>query len=490
MLAFRPRPALAAVLVVSLAQLALAAPPAPKPKEKARYGIYLQTQRIGWMETRLFDIRHASKPAVRLDADMDVKISALGQEVQQTMQMSHVLDVEGKPVTSVVTMSSAGRTTRINAKYEPARVVCQVDAAGQKSEKIVPIPKGVTLIGDPDLTKAKSGQLKVGQKTSMHFFEPMTLTIQKIQTEVLKEEKRQIGGKPTRVFLMKSSNSFAGESQSWLDADGRLLEDKNSLGLRMVREDLGAALPELAYEPPKDFAVATSVKTAVKLPSRTVKFLRLKLSGIPDSELLLSDVRQNVESKSEDGGAVTATYRVETRDLPTTALPLAGPAEKGPGLGDAPYLGLTDLAIQKQAKALAEGAADRATVARRARAWVRGHMKKPNNIGTPRSAVEIMASRDGVCRDYATLFAAVARAAGVPTRVCSGIVYFNDGFFYHAWVEVQLQAGEDGWYALDPTLDDDFVDATHIKFAQGDPIDMYGAIRVVGQIKAEVVEYR
>lgn len=488
---FRPRPFAVLVLAFSAAQLALAAPPAPRPKEQARYGIYLHSQRIGAMTTKVFDTKHASKPALRMDADMDVKITALGQEVQQTMQMSHLLDPAGKPITSSVTMTSSGRTTRIQARYEPVRVVCQVDAAGQKSSKIVPIPKGVTLIGDPDLVKGKASDLKVGQKTSMHFFEPMTLTIQKVDTEVLKEEKRQIAGKPTRVFLMRTVNSFAGESQSWLDAEGRLLEDKNSLGLRMVREDLGAALPQLSYEPPKDFAVATSVQTAIKLPdSRKLKLLRLKISGLPDEKLLISDVRQAVEGQPGEKGAVTATYRVESRDLPTVSLPLAAAGDTGPGLGDAPYLSLTDPTIQKQAKALAEGAPDRATVARRTRAWVRGHMKKPSNIGTPRSAVEIMANRDGVCRDYATLFAAVARAAGVPTRICSGIVYFDTGFFYHAWVECQLTAGEDGWYPFDPTLDEDFVDATHIKFAQGDPLDMYGAIRVVGQIKAEVLEYR
>jgi hypothetical protein len=36
----------------------------------------------------------------------------------------------------------------------------------------------------------------------------------------------------------------------------------------------------------------------------------------------------------------------------------------------------------------------------------------------------------------------------------------------------------------------DFVDATHIKFAQGDPTAMFGAVRVVGKLKAEVLEYR
>jgi hypothetical protein len=40
------------------------------------------------------------------------------------------------------------------------------------------------------------------------------------------------------------------------------------------------------------------------------------------------------------------------------------------------------------------------------------------------------------------------------------------------------------------TLPSDFVDATHIKFAQGDPTEMFQAIRVVGRLKVEVIEYR
>jgi len=45
------------------------------------------------------------------------------------------------------------------------------------------------------------------------------------------------------------------------------------------------------------------------------------------------------------------------------------------------------------------------------------------------------------------------------------------------------------WVAFDATLPTDFVDATHLKFAQGDPTAMFQAIRVVGQLKAEVLDY-
>jgi hypothetical protein len=388
-------------------------------------------------------------------------------------------------------MTSLGRETIIAVRYEPKQVVCDVDAGGQKSQKIVPIPKGVTLVGDPQVSgTGKDGALKVGAKATMYFFEPMTMTIQKVQTEVLKTEKRTVASKSVSAYLLKSSNSITGTSQTWVDAKGGLIEDNSKLGLRLVREDAGA-VATLTYEPPRDFAVATSVKTAVKLPNaRETRSLKLKVHGLPDGDVIVSDIRQRVSERAREGDSLTATYQIEFRELPQTSLPLAPAGAVGPGLGEATYLGVNDPEIQRQAKTLAEGAPDRAAVARRVRAWVKGHMTKQNNIGTLRSAPEIMRTRDGVCRDYATLFAAVARAAGVPTRLCSGIVYFQDGFFYHAWVECQLTPGADGWYPLDSTLDTDFVDATHVKFAQGDPSEMFAALRVIGQIKAEILDFK
>ena len=44
--------------------------------------------------------------------------------------------------------------------------------------------------------------------------------------------------------------------------------------------------------------------------------------------------------------------------------------------------------------------------------------------------------------------------------------------------------------AFDATLSTDFVDATHLRFAEGDPAAMFQAVRVIGQLKAEVLEYR
>lgn len=479
----------AAALLCLAASIAAAAPP-KKAVDTARYGVYLMKSRVGSLVTRTLDTKYLTKPAIRVDADMEIKSTILGTAVEQSVKTTQLMTPAGRPLTTTYRIISQGRTTAIHARYEPTRVICSVDASGQKSSKVVAIPKGVTLTADPQYAGAQKRSLKVGQKTVMHFFEPLTMTLQKIESEVLKTDRRTVGGKPVRAFMVKSRDGISGESETWVDAEGELLENNSKIGLRIVREDLKAEPSTLAYTPPQDFAVATSLRTEVKLPdARKTTALTLKISRIPDDGVVLSDIRQKVLSREPTGETLSVTYRIESREIPGTTLPLASGTATGPGLGDATYLGTTDPAVKEQADELTAGETDRGLIARRIRAWVKGHMQKPSNVGVPRSAAEIMRSRDGVCRDYATLFAAVARAAGLPTRVCSGIVYFQDAFYYHAWVECQLTAAEDGWYAFDPTLDTDFVDATHVKFAQGDPSDMFSAVRVIGQIQAEILDF-
>ncbi|MBM3459822.1 MAG: transglutaminase domain-containing protein, partial [Armatimonadetes bacterium] len=372
------------------------------------------------------------------------------------------------------------------------RIVCDLDAGGAKSQKVVPIPRGVKLAVDPSSGGNLPEQTRVGQKSTLYFFDPTTLTLVRLDSSVVRAETRTLGGKKRRVFLVRNQDTLTGASEAWVDEQGKLLENNApALGLRLVREDVPGLDTARSYEPPRDFAVATSVRTTVKLPqARTTRVLKLRISGIPDRSLLLRDPRQQIAEETETNGKLTATYRIEARELPAVCLPAAAPGSTGPGLGDAPYLGLEQESIRKTAREIAEQETNRGVLARRIRAWVKAHMTKPTNIGAPRSAAEIMATREGVCRDYATLFAALARAVGVPTRLCTGLVYFQEGFFYHAWVECQLTEGDAGWFAFDPTLSDDFVDATHVKFGQGDPTEMYAAVRVVGQIQAEILEYR
>jgi len=81
-------------------------------------------------------------------------------------------------------------------------------------------------------------------------------------------------------------------------------------------------------------------------------------------------------------------------------------------------------------------------------------------------ASEILERGKGVCSDYAILYTALLRAAGIPSRLSAGIpvytILFEDEKEIdegHAWVEIQLPGY--GWVPVDITSEDDFMSANY-----------------------------
>jgi hypothetical protein len=485
------------------------------PASTLHFGIYMLGSRVGSSDVTQTPATFEGRKAQQVDAKVNIKVVALAA-IEQKIDLRQVLDTEGRPLSLRMSMESGGHTTNVDARFSEKQVDCTVESGGTKSQKVVPIPPGVSLIADPDQIgpKGKAAKLKPGTKMQLHMFEPATLQILPVELEVLPAETITIAGKSYRATVIKATDPLTGESKSWVDEAGELLQQESLLGVRMVRESGGAPPPSTAYVPPRDFAVATSIRTKTVISDpREVHLLRLRVQGIPDRRLVLSDPRQTAEI-AENAGKLTVTYTIraaaggvkgdegdgvkaeitapdpdEPAGQPPSPHQVITPSPHQQYLSAAPYLEVDDPRIQRQAKEIVGDATDAIEKARRIRAWVHEHMTPQMDIGVIRSATDVLQHPVGVCRDYAVLYTALARAAGVPARVCGGIVYFRDGFYYHAWSEVQPAPGAD-WVAFDATLPSDFVDATHLKFAQGDPTAMFQAGRVVGRLQAEVLEYR
>jgi hypothetical protein len=121
--------------------------------------------------------------------------------------------------------------------------------------------------------------------------------------------------------------------------------------------------------------------------------------------------------------------------------------------------------------------------------WVYRTLEKVPVAGVP-SATEVLASKRGDCNEHTTLYTALARSVGLPTRLAAGIVYsesiFADGaFYYHAWPEVWLG---DRWLAVDPTFGQAPADATHLKLVEGELDKQTELMGVIGRLRLSVVE--
>ena len=116
---------------------------------------------------------------------------------------------------------------------------------------------------------------------------------------------------------------------------------------------------------------------------------------------------------------------------------------------------------------LRDATGDAATPRRRAealRAFVADYVRDKNLDSILATASEVAESRAGDCTEHSVLLAALLRAAGIPSRVVTGLVYVEQFagerrlFAYHMWVQAFV---EDRWLDLDATFEAPF-DAAHV----------------------------
>jgi transglutaminase-like putative cysteine protease len=125
--------------------------------------------------------------------------------------------------------------------------------------------------------------------------------------------------------------------------------------------------------------------------------------------------------------------------------------------------------------------------------WVYDYVED-KGLGTAfASAREVLESLRGDCSEHAILMATMARSVAIPSKLVAGVVHHEGEFAYHMWVETWT--GGDDWYALDPTIGEGSVDATHIKLAEssvrgGRIAELsIGVMKVFNRLRIRVVEY-
>jgi transglutaminase-like putative cysteine protease len=91
--------------------------------------------------------------------------------------------------------------------------------------------------------------------------------------------------------------------------------------------------------------------------------------------------------------------------------------------------------------------------------------------------------KTGDCNEHAVLFAALARAAGIPADVEAGLVYQDGRFYYHAWNTLYL----DQWVTADTVIGQFPADVTHVRFVRGteSQIDL---MPLIGRLNIEILE--
>jgi transglutaminase-like putative cysteine protease len=114
--------------------------------------------------------------------------------------------------------------------------------------------------------------------------------------------------------------------------------------------------------------------------------------------------------------------------------------------------------------------------------WVYDNIEKRPVVSLP-DALSTLDNRVGDCNEHAVLLAALARAAGIPARIETGLVYLNGRFYYHAWNLLYIG----NWITADAVFGQLPADVTHIRFATGSQ-QQFNLLGVIGKVKIAVIK--
>ncbi len=434
------------------------------------FGIYQLGKKVGYAHTQI----NPETETYHLIEESEMDILALGavQHVKTKINSYTTKNFLLKYFDFI--MQSEMTAVKVKGAVLGKKLVLDIDTGGtRRTERI-------QLSSPPYLSPTiKPAILLMGLETGRQYrfpvFNPVTMSTEQAAINVESKEFLKIGEQDKTIYRLKES--FQGmETTSWITEDGETIKEISAVGYVLLKESKEEALKRDTSGPVIDIVALTMIPSDPINNSSKVSYAKIQLKGIELNGFQLEGDRQSLKGN---------IIEIRKGDAPSVYhLPYSG-KEMSEYLLPNALIQSDDSKIIEMSERILAGEQDPREAAKKLNEWVYYAIRKKPVVTIP-SALDVLNRREGDCKEHTVLFTALARAAGIPTRMATGIVYMNNGFYYHAWPEIW-----DGqWLAVDPTFNQFPADATHLRFVAGN-LDRQSDIGfLVGKLSLKVLEYR
>ena len=437
-------------------------------------GLYMNGRKVGYSN---FEMKRVDSGFELIDRSV-LRLRMLDRDQKIFAQTTAATDATHALRSFKVRLQSDIGRFQLKGEVRSGEVLIDLNVGGKNDRRRFPLDQPIFLPSALRASMVAAG-LEAGASRKAAIFDAASLTTEPVVVRTTGVEELAVAGGV--VDAWRIVESFRGmETTVWLGRDGRVLREEGPLGLVAVREDRQTATEEGWSEGALvDLmdAVAVPVRAAIG-DARERRELRLRIGGI-DKIKLPEDQRQSLRA-----GVLTVRREIETAQG-TFALPSQDRRWREDLLATA-FVQSDHPRIHEVAKRALSGSTDALEAALRLRRWVYDNLEKRAVASIP-NALQVLEMGAGDCNEHAVLFAALARAVGLPTRIVAGLVYSEGVFLYHAWNEVWLGTG---WVSVDTALDQMPADATHIKVIEGEPDRHVELIPLIGKLSLALVGER
>jgi len=313
-----------------------------------------------------------------------------------------------------------------------------------------------------------------GETVRVPAYDPMSNEMADVTISHEGKELQDIGGE--KMILNKLKIEFKGiPSIMWLDDNGITYKEETIMGMTMER-----TTPELALAKSETAEVdllngfAITPNYPISRPEK-LKELVIEISEIASDRIMsLESQRQQVIKRNP----LTLRLRPSTTHHAKNSIQnYLKPSE---------MIQSEHHQIKDQVRKILGDFDKFENRSSRLTEWVYEYLEK-RPVASISGAVEILNTGVGDCTEHTTLYTALSRAAGIPTKVHIGLVYLQGRFLFHAWPVVAID-GE--WVDVDPSLNQYPADATHIALLEGDFENLTDLIPILGNIEIKILEQR
>lgn len=421
-------------------------------------------------------------------------IRRLGQKVEMSVNYEHLETEDGLLKKVSAEQVLAGSRVRTELVVEGDKIRIKTISPSQSFSR--EIPYSGQLLGPVGISRLAADRLKKpGDSVEYQTILAELARVISGERTLVGEEMVDCGQNRTAARkVVDSLASIEITRQVWLDTEGNEIKavEPSPLGDLVTCLSSEQEIREtMAVAGGRDqFFQSSLIRANVRLPQargldRVI--IRLKHTrperGWPEIE----NEYQRIINR-DDNSLVLELRRVPPGTDPSGRLTLE---EQRSCLGASAYIDANAPEIRRVALEVAGREKNALNKALKLRDWVSRNLTFDSGfVFAPAS--EVMRDKKATCAGYATLLAAMLRAAGLPSRYVMGIVYANGIWGGHAWVEAWV-AGR--WVPLDAALPSPgSADPARLAIARSSLDDgpgesLMAVQKIFGQVTIEVLEF-
>jgi len=448
-------------------------------------GFFFYGEKIGFSHFRIEEAQDLPG-AFKISSEGVFRFKMLGMEKETLFREVDYVTPDLRLLRVDAEQKLDGKVQRVEAAVVEGGIRLKTEEGGRWSERHIPTEGPLYPSLAPYLYPPLKG-MDIGKRYQYRIFSGQDLSVMEV-------DQRVLGFKESDLFegsAFEIKTEVAGiNPKVWINMQGEMVFEMVG-ALITAREDEHSA-KRFIFESSLskrdillDYSVVR-VDRAIPNP-RDLRVLHVRLEGLDELTLVISDERQCAQIKTE-GETAVVEFMVSV-EKGAKGTPLMIPVSERTYrryLQPSHRIESRNTKIIQRARTILEGERNGLLAVTKLAHWVSDHID--DALVESFSALDALHTKKGECQAHAYLYTALCRAAGIPTKVVSGLVYVEEmGFLYHTWAESFIGY----WIAVDPTFDQIPADATHIKLAEGERFrDLSPLVKVIGRLQATVVDYK